>query len=166
MDPILEHAGLLTVLKISILPGNRWDFLDTGLGDEGETATAAVIEALGRDGRTAVDLIAWPLNDPSRFLSMFGAASMLGIRNVTSSGEYIFNAPLRIWRTPLRWLQSGCRGAVVVNPAVAARDLLDALGRISGEDREHSEELFGLVASLFDPARFVAPSPVYQQGST
>ncbi|KKN94454.1 hypothetical protein LCGC14_0188010 [marine sediment metagenome] len=150
---IAAHAGCFTVLKINVLPGNRWDFVE----DDSEVAVpVAIVEAFGRDGETVLDLVAWPLDHPYRVLTMFGRADMLGLVNVYSAASYTFGTPLQMHRTPLGWWRAGCRGAVVLDPVSAARHLLDAPGRIAGQDREHSQELADLVGGLFDRSRFVA----------
>ena len=114
-DPIAEHCGVLAVVPIFILDGDRFDFADRVPAGErranGDPVAAAVVEVFGRDGGTAIDLAAWPVDDPSQLLTMFGAAAMLGVANVHAAATYAFK-PLAVHRTALGWLQAGCRGAV------------------------------------------------------
>ncbi|WP_158876542.1 hypothetical protein [Antarcticirhabdus aurantiaca] len=152
-DPIAKGCGLLVVTSIRRVGKTRFAFAEKG--ERG--VPAAVILVFGRDGTSVVDLAGWPMARPTELRTMFGAASMLGVSNVHRAATYAFG-PLRVWRTALGWLRGGAAGAVILNPPEAARDLLDAPGRIAGEDHHHAVALAGLVASLFDKSRFVAPS--------
>ena len=40
---------------------------------------AAVVEVFAENAQTVIDLVAWPLNDPTRFATAVGEADMLGI---------------------------------------------------------------------------------------
>lgn len=148
---VAEAAGCFTVMRIHP-KGNRFDF-----STEAKTV-AAIIEAFGFDGETVSDLVAWPLTQPSRVLTHLGRSPILGARNVFSAWTYALDQPLVCYRTPLTWWRAGCRGAVILDPIGAARILLDAPGKISGEDVDHSREIADLVRGLFDPSRFVAPA--------
>lgn len=159
-DPIATSCGLLALAYIRREEKGRFEFAEPG---GRRVFPAAIIEAFGRDRQTTVDLVAWPLDRPSDVLSMFGTCSLLGVANVYAATSYTFGQPLRVHRTPLAWLQAGGHGVVVVNAQMAARDLLDAPGRICGEDRRHSEQLASLVSRLFDRSRFVAPKAVALQ---
>ena len=150
MRQLADAAGCFTVMRVAV-SGDRFEFSETG------NTIVAIVEAFGRDGATVLDLVAWPLTDPGQILTMFGRAPMLGTVNIFDATSYTFGRPLNCRRTPLGWWRAGCQGIVVIDPAAAARLLLDAPGAISGEDFDHSREIGELVRSLFDPARFVAP---------
>ena len=150
---VAGFAGLLAVVPIRLFEPNRFDF-----GVDGDPL-GAVVEAFDEDGETVIDLVAWPLNEPDRVLSMFGRAPVLGLSAALNPATYAFGRPLNVHRTPLDWVKSGCDGCAVVVRHLAAPVLLEAhrLGRISGQDRQHRNELFKLARSIVDPSRFVAP---------
>lgn len=156
-DPLFDACGCVAVTAVKA----DWDgtFAFAERGAAGSTV-AVVIEAFGRDGSTPLDLVAFSVAEPNRCWTMFGRAPMLGLANVYAATTYQFDQPLRVHRTVLAWIQGGCRGAVVLDPKFAARNLLDAseMGRIAGEDRAHTIELANLTARLFDRDRFVVPA--------
>lgn len=154
-DPIAEHCGCMAVTTIRVDWEGHFEFAHPG---EKNVTVAAVIEAFGRDGEALVDLVAWPVEKPDVVHTHLGRASMLGVANVYRATTYIFGKPLQVHRTPLEWLKAGCEGAVVIDPKQAAWTLLEAPGRIAGQDRRHSEELARIVGSLFDRSRFVSPA--------
>lgn len=149
---VAGFCGCIAVLPIEILPNKRFDFADESGTD------AVIIEAYGRDGETCADLIAWPIDRPGTVLTACGRASMVGLWNVHNPGSYYLGKPLAIHRTPLDWLKTGCVGAAVVTPRLAAWDLLEAPGTIAGRDRQHAIQLANITASIFDRSRFVAPA--------
>lgn len=161
-DLIADACGCMTVTTIRPTWDGSFEFVHPG---ERRVTVAAVIEAFGADNETVEDLVAWPVDDPSHVRRMFGRCDTLGAWNIASAGTYALGAPLRVWRTPLRWLQEGGTGCVVLDTPAAARRLAEAPGRISGEDREHSAELASLVQSLFDPTKFVAPVTDMQEAA-
>ena len=118
---------------------------------EREAEPAAVIEALGADAATCIDLVAWPLHAPERFASLFGDVVLLGIDRVGSAATYFGGQPLQLYRTPLAWLQAHCRGAVIINPHGAPLVLQNALGRVAGEDIDHARTIQKL--TRLPPAR-------------
>ena len=109
------HCGLLAVTPCAFF-SSRFDF---AAPDEADAEPAAVIECLGDDGATIIDLCAWPLADPTRFAIMFGTAFALGIERVDNPATYFAGQHLQLYRTPLRWLQAGCDGAVILDQASA-----------------------------------------------
>ncbi|MEN3793939.1 hypothetical protein [Fulvimarina sp. MAC3] len=148
---LAEVAGCFTVMRIQPM-GDRFEF-----SPDAKTV-AAIVEAYGLDGETVNDLVAWPLEQPCRALTLLGRSPFLGAGNVFSASTYAFDQPLVCYRTPLTWWGAGCGGVVILDPLNAARILLDAPGKISGEDADHSREIAELVRGLFDPSRFVAPA--------
>jgi hypothetical protein len=148
---VRQFAGSLSVLPIGIFEPDRFDF--GGRGDP----LGAVVEALDEDGETVVDLVAWPLDAPDRVLTMFGRASVLGLRTATDSTTYVFGRPLAVHRTPLDWLKAGCNGCVVVVPRLAARLFNELPGDIAPQDAEHAQELARLLLSTVNLDRIVLP---------
>ena len=109
----------------------------------------AVIEALcfrrmnGMCETYSADLVAWPLDDQFSFATAMGpheGAELLGPLSAVQRGGH----PLRIFRTPLDWLQNGCEGSVVLKQG-AEYWLNKAGGPFIAEDFEHAVELRGLV---------------------
>lgn len=145
------HAGLLALISVEFCEPSRFEFADTG-------EPAAVVEALDSDGETLVDLVAWPVADPTRVSTMFGRAPLVGGYAALNPATYFFDRPLQVHRTPLDWLKAGCDGCAVVVPALAARVLNDDVpGRIAGQDPGHAREIAALLESIVDIARVVAP---------
>ena len=133
--------------------------------EDGEEAV--VVEALAEDSTTVMDLVAWPINDPTRFATAIGAASVLGENVAANPSTYFAGAPLRLFRTPLAWLQSGCDGAVILDPTRGARWLLDLpSSRIAAEDDGHAAEIEADRLALVTRQRLVVPiaqpTPTYE----
>lgn len=148
---VAAHAGMLAVIEIEFLPHRRFDFTDQG-------ERAAVIEALDTDGETVLDLVVWPLSDPTRVASLFGRAPLVGMYAALNPATYIFDKPLQVHRTPLDWLKAGCDGCAVVEPRIAARVLNDDVpGTMAGQDDEHARELAALLQSVVDVGRVLTP---------
>ncbi|WP_152044881.1 hypothetical protein [Aureimonas psammosilenae] len=159
-DPIRDYCGCMAVTTIRPLRDGGFEFAP--VNDE-KAVVAAVIEAYASDCETVSDLVAWPVADPTRVRRMFGRADCLGAWNIASAASYVLDSPLMAFRKPLGWLQAGCRGVVVLDPAIAARRLLDAAGKISGEDREHSQELGAMIAGLVERVQIVAPIQIEER---
>ena len=118
----------------------------------------AVVETLAEDGVTVVDLVAWPIDDPTRFATAIGAAAVLGENVASNPVTYFAGAPLRLFRSPLTWLQAGCDGAVILDQARGARWLLELpSSRIAAEDDEHADQLMAAKTALFNGQDFVVP---------
>lgn len=148
---IAAHAGTLAVVQVEFLPQGRFEFADDG-------EPAAVIEALDTDGETVLDLVAWPVAEPTRVTSLFGRAPLVGMYAAVNPATYFWDRPLQVHRTPLDWLKAGFDGCAVVEPRLAARVLNDDVpGRIAGQDAEHARELATLLRSVVNVDRVVAP---------
>ena len=139
---IAAFAGCLVFTNVSFLENRRFDFSDT------DGTPAAVIEALDRDGETVIDLVAWPLDKPGAFASMFRRVSMLGTWHAFNTATYTFGEPLRLYRTPLGWLKAKCQGACIIDKAVAGRDLLDAPGPVACGNAAHALEVKAMFQAL------------------
>lgn len=77
----------------------------------GELIQAFICEAYAEDGETVIDLVAWPTDRPGYVLTMFGRAPILGLWEAMNPATYFGGKALQMHRTPLEWLQSGCRGS-------------------------------------------------------
>ena len=152
LPTVCRFAGLIAVTHCVFFNHHRFDFADPA---EREAQPAAVIEALGDDGETVIDLLAWPIDAPSRFGSLFGDVSMLGAERVDNPASYYAGQHLQIYKTPLRWLQAGCAGAVIVDPHGARIALRRAVGPIAGEDIDHARAIQKL--TRLPPQRVLAP---------
>jgi hypothetical protein len=148
---VCRFAGLIAVTHC-VFYGRRFDFADPG---EREAEPAAVIEALGDDGETVVDLVAWPLEAPDRFASLFGDVLLLGADRVGNPATYFAGQHLQLFKTPLSWLQADCAGAVIINPHGARFVLRRAVGPIAGEDIDHARAIQKL--THLPPQRVLAP---------
>jgi hypothetical protein len=144
-------CGVLGVCPLRFFEGTRFGF---DFADDGEPG--AVIEALDADDETSIDLIGWPVSRPDRFASVLGVAEGLGLARVRNPATYLCNQPLRVFRTPLQWLQAGGVGAVMIDLFSAPRWLPDA-PFIAGEDDEHARELARLLHPYYPPERILVP---------
>jgi hypothetical protein len=108
------------------------------LRDEGVNALLMYIPQPGSGH--FVDFVAWEMTNPWCFGTLLGKISVLGhvdpLRN-----------PIPIWKSPLRWLQEGCIGIVIIDPLRAPQLLHDPKFRFQCEDIEHAAWLadFGIV---------------------
>lgn len=150
-DEIEACAGLLAVMPVRF-DGDRFDFDD---GEESEPAI--VVEVLGEDGETVLDISAWPAASPARVRTLLGRAPMLGLAAAVNPSTYFLERPLCVFRSALDWLRAGGRGCVLLDPRAGARVLRDAPGRIAAEDTAHAVELRAAIESLFEIERIVCP---------
>lgn len=104
---------------------------------------SVVIEVLGADGATVIDLVAWPLHAPDCFALAIGEADMLGIWNMISRG----GLPLPVHHTPHDWLVAGCQGCVPLNMQWAGHWLDKAGGPFVSQDLEHGREVRDLLGA-------------------
>jgi hypothetical protein len=144
-------AGLCAVIPITDCGNGRFDFRDTD-----EDIESLVCEALGADGETCTDLVAWPLSDPGRVMTIFGRAVIIGEWASRSPFTYAF-APLTMHRNPLEWLKAGCDGAAIVDATKAGRALVDLPGQIAARDAQHGRELSALIDAVYPSNKIVVP---------
>lgn len=137
--------GLMPVIDCG---AGRFEFADPETSDRG--SEAFVFEAFGVDGETTVDLVALPVSNPTRSLSMFGRCGLLGLWEAMGPATYFMDTPLTVHRTVLQWLQAGCSGAAIVTPSVAARQLVETPGRLAAENHAHGRELVSLLKTVID----------------
>lgn len=122
-------------------------------------ALAAWCEAIAEDAEAVLDVVAWPVDQPERWWTLGGLAPALGMAHAVNPASYAFGSPLRLHRTPLRWLQAGCDGAVVLDRHMGARWLLDVpASRIATEDQAHARESVAAMDALVRRQRFVVPA--------
>ena len=152
LTQITAFAGATGILDIVDCGGGRFDW-----NAKGDTFTAFICEALGRDGETVEDLVAWPTDKPTRTLSLTGVAAWLGAWNVWNPSSYYLGKPLWIHRTPLEWLKARCVGAAIANVGLAGREMLDVPGPIAACDRDHARFLANLLRSASTRTRIVIP---------
>ena len=137
------QVGVTAVLPVAMFPGGRFEFADQG-------ESAFVCEAIAADGETVTDLVAWHLDNPGRPVTMFGRCGLVGLWQANAPGTYFMGASLRLHRSPLSWLQSGCEGAAIVDRTVAGGQLIDVPGRIAAEDKAHGRDIAGLLRAAAD----------------
>ncbi len=154
VDRIRAFAGLSSVMPIVDCGKGRFDFVG-----HGEPVEAFVVDVLDFDGETHLDIAAWPLDDPGHVLTMFARAPLMGMWAALNPATYYLGKALVIHRTPLEWLTSGCSGAAVLVPQLAARLLIDLPGPVAARDMAHGRELLALAESVVDPRRILVPAP-------
>ena len=157
INTVVGFCGSPTVLPIMLLPGRRFDLPD---GHGGDTVTGCAIEARDEIGETAIDLVAWPVANPTDVHSLCGAAPILGLWAAHNPSTYIFGRPLEIHQTPLAWLQADCDGAAIIVPQLAGRLLIDLPGPFGGQDNAHVHALRNMVRAPGERVDFLVPSPV------
>jgi hypothetical protein len=151
-DRISGFVGATGILPIVDCGQGRFDW-----DAPGEMIQSFICEAYAEDGETVIDLVAWPLDRATTVLTMFGRAPLLGLWEALNPATYFGGKPLQMHRTPLEWLQSGCRGAAVVRPVQAARLLFDLNGAVAGKDRRHARELLHLIRGVVHPGKVLGP---------
>ena len=124
----------------------------------GDGLLAAWCDALAEDAETVVDVVAWPVEQPAHWWTLSGFASALGMAHAANAATYSFGGALHLHRTPLAWLQAGCDGAVILDPATGARWLLDLPApRIATEDDAHAREIMRARQALTERQTIVVP---------
>jgi hypothetical protein len=82
------------------------------------------------------DWIAWAWLRPDKFAPERRSSSP----QIVGGNQLVPGAPVRVWRTPLQWLQARALGAVIVNKPLANQYLAPGLHLIA-EDEAHKAEL-------------------------
>jgi hypothetical protein len=133
------HAGYFNIALVKFWTGNDGD---QAFSFDCDGQPAAVIEAVLYDSRLepfTADLVAWPIDDPGQFSTAMGVndgADVLAPQNMVQRG----GKPLRIHRTPLKWLQAGCDGCVLLKSG-ARHWLRRAGGPYACEDVAHGHDI-------------------------
>lgn len=150
MEIVQAFAGTLAVLPCVFDNG----FFDIVAGGE----MSVVFEVLDEDGARTIDLLAFPVADPTRFGTADGTCAVLGAANIGNPASWAFNEPMPIHRTPLKWLQSGCRGVVITDHVRGPVALSKALGNLGAEDMAHARDLTSMLCQpLVDPRCILVP---------
>ena len=102
-----------------------------------------------------VDLLAFHPAHPCRWALRRDAAEWLG----AIEPQYLDPPPVPFWRSPLTWLRAGCRGLVMLSPALADRYriLTGCCGGIVAEDEKHAAELRATLARPWPLPRIIVP---------
>jgi hypothetical protein len=117
LGKVTPHAGFCSVLPVIDCSGGAFEFAE----NHQDAFNAFIVETKDKDCEaTTIDLVAWPLGVPRKVMSYRGRTGLLGLVQAYGFEAYLFDQPLTIHRTPLQWLQAGCRGATIVDPRVAA----------------------------------------------
>jgi len=153
-----SFAGATAVMRVVDCGRNRFEF--SHCFPHQPNFPAFVCEALDKDGETAIDLVAWPLCQPRRVLTMFGRCGILGAWEALNPTRYTFDAPLIVHRTPLDWLKAGCTGAAIVTGNIATRMLLDLPGKLAAQDERHGREIEALRRSVLPKNQVLVPSQI------
>ena len=98
-----------------------------------------------------------PVDDPNHVMSACGIAVALGVAHAANPATFAFGRPLRLFRTPLTWLQAGCDGAVPLDLRRAACRLRDIDGPLAAEDPRHAADLRKAVIGSLRLDRIVIP---------
>jgi hypothetical protein len=150
-DEITERAGPICRHMLT--------FTEDGFFDPhpyGRSSLVHVVHA--GDGTTALDLVAWPMTAPNVFACRLGMSGILGADQLLNPATYSHNQPCSLWSTPLKWLQEGCRGAVLLNYHLALPLLKEARGPFAAECRAHAEELTQSLPKLFAAKGLYVPA--------
>jgi hypothetical protein len=119
----VEDGGSAFVLPVRV---------ETPLTPEASDPAQAI-----RDG-WIVDLVAFHPAHPSRWALRRGTAEWLG----AVEPQYLDSEPVPVWRTPLAWLEAGCRGLVLLSREHTSQyRVLSGLGEVVAEDTWHAAEL-------------------------
>lgn len=137
---VLAHAGTVALLPCIFDDSGFFDFADN-------SESCLVFEVLDEDAATTADLCAFSVSNPCRFGTAMGAAPVLGMTNITNPASWAFGDLLPIHHTPLEWLQSGCRGVVILDYRGAREILGKALGPLLATDEAHALELRELLCT-------------------
>jgi hypothetical protein len=150
---VLPRVGAIGLLDVVEYPLDRFDFVGRG-----DLIACLVFEALD-DDEQPFDLVALPVSEPGRPMTMFGRVGFLNPATVFWPGSYSLGKSMPVHRHGLAWLQAGCVGTAIIHPKVASRQMLDVPGPLLGQDRQHCRELIGIARSVVNEAQFVMPAP-------
>ena len=130
---------------------NGWFEFARDVGEDGsEQAFTILVE--GADGPS--DIVAWQPKT-HRIAFWLNRAFALGEEQIWH--PCLDDDPMRIWRTPMRWLRAGRQGLVILRPKAAFFHLTN-LSAISAEDFEHGQELEHLLIPPKPRTRIFVPA--------
>jgi hypothetical protein len=150
----LRHNGVDLNHIINLLEGAialcEWSI------DGGPKEDCIFLPVMDEDGITPLDVVMFSMRDPSRFGTMLGLASILGVGEVSNPATYWGGEPCRLLSTPLNWLCAGIEGCAVVLDPSRAKPILDwAPGNLAAMDESHADDLVD--AGAVDPMRLLIP---------
>jgi len=137
-------AGLYGVASIRIDKAGHFDF-----ANDGRLAFLLPVydDPASVDGdyshhymRGMIDIVGWMPDDPAKFWLHTGVAWALGSdqARIASWGN---SGPLRVHRSPVDWLRSGCRGTVVIDQKTNGPDRLGRVKHLIASNRQHAQRL-------------------------
>jgi hypothetical protein len=150
---VLDRTGPI-VLRSVVFDVDTGRFAIDPLGEQ-----AFVHAVHGENPNEIVDIVAWSASRPHLYGTYLGYAGLIGVGAVLDPASFS-ESPCPIWAMPLAWLQSGLKGCVVLNAALAAPILASAPGSFQCEDNDHARWLVESgaipVEKLMVPQRSVA----------
>ncbi len=124
LPTIIDHCGVLPIQRFG---GDLFE-----IHDDGEPALVVAVS----EHEHLVDLLA--LMGRKDWLLRAGGGVLLGYDEAIA---HAFGLPLRIWRSPLSWLQSGGQGCCVIGSWEVARQHLPLGRTFVAEDVAHARVL-------------------------
>ncbi|MDF1607698.1 hypothetical protein PZ897_05860 [Hoeflea sp. YIM 152468] len=137
-----DCTGILTLARIAVHGNDRFDFDPVGI-------EAVVFEAMGEDGETPIDLVAWPIDCPWHVLTMFGRCGLIGAFCAFNPATYCAGSVLPIYRSPHELFRCGFNGSAIAVPHIAAWQIIDLPGRVVAQDLRHGIQLQRLIERNF-----------------
>jgi hypothetical protein len=143
-EDIIDRTGPLVLRTV------RFD-LERGRFAIDELSERAYVQAVHSedDPDLIIDILAWSARRPHLLGTFFGHAGLLGGDAVLNAASFK-EAPCPIWATPLAWLQSSLKGAVVLNPELSSPILAKAPGLFQCESAAHARWLVESNAVVLD----------------
>jgi hypothetical protein len=132
-----ERCDEVAILRCAHDRGHFW--LDDEEGEE-----SCILGVAAADGEP-IDLVAWPLADPTVFSTAHGRAIVLGEENILSPATWAFGGMLGVWRSPLAWLRDRCCGICLLDYTFAGPPLRLALGPLLCEDDDLAVDVHRLI---------------------
>jgi hypothetical protein len=137
--------------RVWTIPGRHPGVLEWG-GREELGKTHVICELLDFDGETPIGLVTWPMDEPAGYYIAAGTATLLGLANIEERPKT--DVPLRVHRTPERWLAASGEGVVIMTDQDGAA-LASWPGWFEVEDREHAWAFNRIVLPFLDLNRIL-----------
>ena len=126
-----------------------------------EAITFARVEGVIEPSTT--DLVAWPLSEPQQFATALGpedGCELLGALAAVDRG----GQPLRLFRTPLEWLQADCQGAMPLKSG-AGYWLRKCGGPFIVDDFDHATQIQALLGADAHMHRILLARPDFRRAA-
>jgi hypothetical protein len=136
LDHVTNLIGPVCHAPVTFFEGGLYDYDTLG-------TMAYLFVVFAEDAETEVDIVAWSAREPNLFGILLGKAALLGADQLFNPATFYGGKPCRLWRTPLRWLQECCDGAVVLQSVPASLVFAKVSGKVCAEDETHARELMG-----------------------